>query len=888
MGNSNTFASDPKPDMWHVLETVTNMICALGENKVGQGFSTLFQELGNSGLDAKNERLEKLRAENASLYSGILTATALLTNCFNVGEMSYRRTRAAGKYPLQYEGSLQTTLSALAKEKIDPALIAQLRQTEMTLTLTAHPTECNPSKLNKILFQMATLWNQKNQDARKKSPELRTQTDEDILKLMSQAWDIIEQTQEKPTPEEELEWAHWLLQHQAMPLVPQVCRSFDLALKSNGFEIQDLRQSPLKFGLWPSFDRDGNPKVTAEKTWLGALISVHEAFACYSASLERILCCGDQERSWYQGVNALKLRCETLCNKISNMIEAREKGDGADCEPTSLKAEFNTLLDLQKQGQLLSKVELLDMAVECYEAISDDSSAKQLMWDLVKQISTFGISLGTPQVRQESSLHTALLNVITKAQEYNGSYSNWDERTRIGYFTRQETIDPGRCNFDDQTKDVYETFVIIARLNHLFPGLVERYIISLAKDAADVLAVDYCLKAASKAEGLSTCILNIYPLFESQEDVSNSPQTLDTLFSINYYREQLKEYCDNTQGVMNSHSDFRKEQGNLRGYVGLFIQQGLLEEVCNEHGVRIKMFQGRGQSRARGKIDHSIDKILLMPKGSVCFHYDQTWQGEGARHIFMAECGLFVMERHLSGILQASCGIAESPDLDDIQRLGVMSTSAGEEYREWIEREDFMALYDNVTMVNYAKLLPIGSRPARRKTHKSSAKNLRAIAWNKCFHQDRLPIPIFLGMRAALSESEGGCTEAWIKAARDKPLIRAFLQTLERGLVTARTNVFWLAAKSLGTEEDKKTARILIENYFSVVNTFKFLLGQNTLLENNRAWMLGQVQYRNAYIDIAHVASILERKAASSPEEINMTEFFKTVMAVSAGLLCTG
>lgn len=847
------FPTDPRPDMWSILEQVKHLVILVAVEHFGPEFKNLYEQLVETNLENKMQRLEALRGSNPELYDGVLTATALVTNCFNVAEMSYRHKSASKKYPADYEGSIASTIKTLS-QTIENNV--RLNQVEMRLTLTAHPTECNPIALNKILFSLGDRWSHGD-----------IKEDEGTLALLKSAWKIISQPTEKPTPKEELEWAHWILEQQALPLVAIVCNSLDSALVNNGFAPQALTASPLKFGLWPSFDRDGNPNVTALNTWQGALESVRKIFACYCNTLDVAIALADQNATWHRDLTLLK----DACAKISAIGDV-----------------FSTLQSLKEEGLLLTKEALLKAASDCYNKIESGAGEKNLLWNLIKQMASFGISLGTPQVRQESALHALVMDAITKSQGYKGKFSSWDETTKIEYFSRQEALDPIHCEFNETQQEVFNTFKTIARLNHCFPGLIDRYVISLAKTASDILAVDYLLIMASSSEGLTPCILNIYPLFESQEDVENSPKVLSTLFSVKYYRAQLAEHLNNVQGIMNSHSDYRKEQGNLKGYLGLFLQQEALARVCNENGITLKMFQGRGQSRARGQIDHSIDKILLMPINSVNFTYDQTWQGEGARHLFMANCGLFSIERHLSGILLASSQTEKLYGDEDIRILSQMAEASGNEYRTWIEKDDFMSLYDKVTIVNTAKLLPIGSRPAKRKTHKSSAKNLRAIAWNKCFHQDRLPVPVFLGMVTALDEGEGGCTEAWINSAFNKPLVRAFFQTLERGLATAKTDVFRLAAKTLGNEMHQAVAAQLIANYKQVVQKVNQLLGQELLLENNKAWMLGQIKYRNSFIDIAHAASILERKAANTPEEIEMTQFFKTVNAVSAGLLCTG
>ncbi|MEB3330865.1 MAG: phosphoenolpyruvate carboxylase, partial [Synechococcaceae cyanobacterium] len=150
---------------------------------------------------------------------------------------------------------------------VPPAQVeALLRELDIELVFTAHPTEIVRHTVRHKLRRVATLIQQLQKSSSPNlddSGSIRRQLEEEIRLW----WRTDELHQFKPSVLDEVDYAlHYFQQvlFDAMPLLRQRLRS---ALRHSYPDVVPPRDSFCTFGSWVGADRDGNPSVTPEITW---------------------------------------------------------------------------------------------------------------------------------------------------------------------------------------------------------------------------------------------------------------------------------------------------------------------------------------------------------------------------------------------------------------------------------------------------------------------------------------------------------------------------------------------------------------------------------------------------------------------------------------------
>src|SRR5262249_7821927 len=152
---------------------------------------------------------------------------------------------------------------------------------------------------------------------------------------------------------------------------------------------------------------------------------------------------------------------------------------------------------------------------------------------------------------------------------------------------------------------------------------IRTYIVSMTRDVSDLLAVLVLAKQA----GLVNCGLQIAdcgfvdsneplklqsaipesqpairicvtPLFETIGDLRRAPDVMKRLFENSIYRALLQSQ-GNLQEVMIGYSDSSKDGGILTSSWELYKAQDRLSEVAHQHGIKLRLFHGRGGTVGR-------------------------------------------------------------------------------------------------------------------------------------------------------------------------------------------------------------------------------------------------------------------------------------------------
>ena len=142
-----------------------------------------------------------------------------------------------------------------------------------------------------------------------------------------------------------------------------------------------------------------------------------------------------------------------------------------------------------------------------------------------------------------------------------------------------------------------------------------------------------------------------------------------------------------------------------------------LIEVFARHGVRLRLFHGRGGSVGRGG-GPSYDAILAQPGGAVNGQIRITEQGEIISSKYSnAEVGRYNLEILAAATLEASLLQPKhsAPRDDYIATMEELSNLAYAAYRDLVYgTEGFEDYFWSSTVISEISTLNIGSRPASR------------------------------------------------------------------------------------------------------------------------------------------------------------------------------
>src|SRR5690606_31016820 len=116
-----------------------------------------------------------------------------------------------------------------------------------------------------------------------------------------------------------------------------------------------------------------------------------------------------------------------------------------------------------------------------------------------------------------------------------GDYASWDEETRQEFLVRElenkRPLIPWDLNPGPAVADVLDTFRVAKQVG---PESLGAYVISMARQPSDVLAVELLQKAVG-----NTRPQRVAPLFETLADLESAGESMRKLFSIPWYRRRI-------------------------------------------------------------------------------------------------------------------------------------------------------------------------------------------------------------------------------------------------------------------------------------------------------------------------------------------------------------
>ena len=482
-------------------------------------------------------------------------------------------------------------------------------------------------------------------------------------------------------------------------------------------------------------------------------------------------------------------------------------------------------------------------------------------------------------IRQESARHTDVLDELTRHLEL-GAYSDWDEAERqkflIAELGSKRPLIPENMPASDEVQEVLDTFRMLATLPRDSLGA---YVISMARQPSDVLAVELLQKEARVAEPL-----RVVPLFETISDLQASREVMANLLDLPWYRTRIGGRLE----VMIGYSDSSKDGGRLASAWELYQAQERLVELCRSRGVHLTLFHGRGGSIGRGggptHHRHPFAAGRIDRR-----HPPRDRAGEMIQWKFgTPDIAVRSLELYSTATLEATLTPPAAPSPAYRTRMDALAARAMAAYREVTRESGFVPYFRVATPGIELGSLQIGSRPARRKSG-DGLSGLRAIPWIFAWTQTRLLLPAWLGIETALQEAvdDGGLAELRDMAA-NWPFFQSILSLLELALAKADERIAARYDALLTPAELAEVGEGLRARLKQMRSLLLHVLDQDELLEADPT-LRRSLQLRRAYLDPINLiqAELLRRQRNADDAQLQ-DALLATVNGIAAGLKNTG
>ena len=755
---------------------------------------------------------------------------------------------------------------------------------------TAHPTE---AARRSVLSKMTTIAQLLEQ------PDSPTKS-ERLAETIDLLWQTDELRLGRPEPLDEAVNSIYYLDELLQDTVPEVLASFANEVKRLGVELSP-NAKPLSFGTWIGGDRDGNPNITAAVTKSAILLQNSHFTRAINRHLDELR----QSLSISTKLAGVTKELEkSLAEDLEKLpeIEARYRRINVE-EPYRLKATaigHKLLLtqarhasglphfsgrDYKNTAELLQDFEIMHASLL---ANNGELIANGLLNRIYRTISAFGLTHATMDIREHSGVHRNLLTQIY------GQLSGNQISEALKSQDKKEIK-----NLDEVGKKCFDTFVTINELIDRFGSeVIESYIISMTKSAEDVLIAALIAKHAgllSLDDKKSFAKIGFVPLLETVAELRAAGEILDTLLSDKNYR-QIVSLRGDLQEVMLGYSDSNKDAGITTSQWEIHKAQRKLRDIAIKHGIKLRLFHGRGGSVGRGG-GPTYDALIALPWGSIDGHIKMTEQGE----VISDKYGLPALAKEnleltLAAALEATV-LNRKPrqaagDLNSWNVcMDLISDNAFTAYRKLVDDPDLPAYFYQSTPVEQLGNLFLGSRPSRRPDAASGLDSLRAIPWVFGWTQSRQIVPGWYGVGSGLKAArEAGKTELLQTLLKEWHFFKTFISNVEMTLAKTDLEIAERYVKSL---VDPSLHRIFdqIKSEFELtVKELLLMTGESEIL-GNQPILARTLQVRDTYlapIQLLQVSLLAKVRNQKQVDPVLTRALLLTINGVAAGLRNTG
>jgi phosphoenolpyruvate carboxylase len=915
------FDDDPDRPMRDDIRLLGRLLGDTVREQQGEPAFELVERVRQSSIAFRRDEDTAARRELEQILDGlgreqtmtVVRAFSYFAHLANLAEDVHngrrrRQSEIAGEPPA--DGTLARALGRLEEAGVPPeAIEAFFRDALVVPVLTAHPTEVQRKSVRDLEMKVERLLHLR--DRSRLTPEERAANDESLRRVVLTLWQTRMLRLEKLGVLDEVANGLSFFESTFLPELPRLYGALEDQLARQGAADGAAGlPSFLRVGSWIGGDRDGNPYVTAEVLERTLRMQSARAFEFYLEQLHTL---------------GAELSVTTLVSDASPELEALAERS-PDTSPHRRDEPYRRALTgiyarVAATARALDQHEPLRHAIAeapPYARAAEFAADLQVLHDslvargsgliargrlrrLRRAVDVFGFHLAAVDLRQNSEVHERVVAELFSVARPGVDYLRLDEAGRVRVLTEElatpRLLSSPYVEYSSETASELAILRTAAAMHARYgPESIENYVISKCDGASDVLEVVLLLREVGlyrAAEAHLAC--HVVPLFETIGDLRNAPGTMEQLLSIPLYARML-DSRGRSQEVMLGYSDSNKDGGYLTSRWELFKAQVALVETFERHGVRLRMFHGRGGSVGRGG-GPTYEAILAQPGGTVQGQIRITEQGEviGVKYSH-ADVGRQNLEILVAATLEATLigATHEAPKPRYLEALEALSGHAFKAYRALVyETPGFEDYFWESTVITEIAELNIGSRPASRKQSRS-IETLRAIPWAFSWAQCRVMLPGWYGFGAAvdawLAEHGEPGLELLREMHREWPFFASVLSNME--MVLAKTDLA-VASRYAGLVADERLrtsifARIRAEMESTIAALLR-IMGTDEMLAHNPQ-LARSIKYRFPYLDpLNHIqVELLRRFRAGDRDERARRGIHLTINGIAAGLRNTG
>ena len=876
---------------------------------------------------ANHELSKLLKGLSSEIAVKVLRAFTYFSHLANLAEdRDHIRRRVAYERVGSYQdGSIPMAMKKLHAAGVTSKTISKtLEESLISPVLTAHPTEVQRTSIleaERDIANLLTIRDQIKESSRASNPqkdallnkELKT-NEELIRSRVLQLWHTRLLRFTKLTVADEIENALTYYETTFLREIPKIYAQLEDSLSGNSVA------SFLKMGQWIGGDRDGNPNVSAktleyavsrqaemalrhyltEVHFLGRELSVSALLLKFPKKMQELAAASPDTNEHRQDEPYRR----ALTGIYSRLAATLKQLTGSDAARHAVQPQ-NPYISTQ---EFLSDLKIIEASLISQGA---KALADRRLRGLIRAVEVFGFHLATVDLRQSSDMHEAVLAELLSVASIEKEYSSLsEEQKRDLLLVLLKDPRPLRVigyEYSDFALSEIAIFEMAKRMRELFgKDAIRHYIISHTETVSDLLEVLLLQKEVGLMHETlskkSSADLIVVPLFETIDDLRNAAPIMQDFYALPGILDLVKR-SGSEQDIMLGYSDSNKDGGivtsNWELYCAELALVKVFEPLEQKHGVKLRLFHGRGGTVGRGG-GPSYEAILAQPPGTVRGQIRLTEQGEviGSKYA-NPEIGRRNLETLVAATLEATLLKPTKPASKAfLEAAAKISQDSMRAYRALVyETPGFAEYFFDATPIREIAKLNIGSRPASRKASQK-IEDLRAIPWGFSWGQCRLTLPGWFGFGSAVDEFLNHPKAADKKAAlallqkmyTDWPFFRTLLSNMDMALAKSDLALASRYSELVPDVKLRKKIFTAIEaEWNKTVDALNLVTGEKVRLANNPS-LARSIRTRFPYIDPLHHLQIelARRYRAGKHDDRVQRGIHIAINGIAAGLRNTG
>jgi phosphoenolpyruvate carboxylase len=593
-----------------------------------------------------------------------------------------------------------------------PELKEKLNHFKVRVVLTAHPTQFYPGSVLGIIHDLG---------------EAISKNDFQAINLFIQQLGITPFFNKKqPTPFDEAINLMWYLENILYHSIGNIYNF----IQRDIFDGDYQNNNPfIELGFWPGGDRDGNPFVTAATTLQVAESLRSAIIVCY-----------------YRDIRKLKRKLTFA---------------GVDVLVNQLEAQLYENVFRPKESKRIHQFELLEKLTTIKLLIQEHHHSLYIsrVDSLINKVNIFGTWFAALDVRQDSRVHTKVLNDIDQTLRKNNSkgilpdnYLSLNESEKIIALSLIDQVIQTNDTTEEIAKDTIESIFAINSIQQINGEAgCNRYVISNCRTALNVIEVIALFRLCGW--DINKLSVDIVPLFETIDDLKDAESIMEFLYTYPIYKNHLAQR-NQQQTIMLGFSDGTKDGGYLQANWSIYTAKEQLTTISRKHGIKVKFFDGRGGPPSRG--GGKTNKFYASLGNNIENEEIQlTVQGQTITSNFgTIQSSQYNLEQLLSAGVSNTVFAETRAQLSQTERsllteLGEISYGV---YQSFKERPQFLPYMQQFSPLNYYSKSNIASRPGKRgNSTELKFEDLRAIPFVGSWSQLKQNVPGYFGVGTALN-----------------------------------------------------------------------------------------------------------------------------------------